>query len=158
MPYVNNTQKDGAPITGVLGTTFGGTALAAALGLFGGNGMGGLFGGNQNPSASAVYQLASKDTEIAQLKAERYADAQVRELTKEVGVLSQRVAAIEVAEPLREQNLQMQIGTLNATIARLTQPMVPNFNIAYPPPVPTFNVQAPVVSGGSTATTTSQAA
>ena len=158
MPYVNENQnKESTPITGVLGTTFGGTALAAMLGLFGGNGMGGLFGGNQNPAASAVYQLASKDTEIAQLKAERYADAQVRELTKEVGVLSQRVAAIEVAEPLREQNLQLQIGSLNATISRLTQPMVPNFNIAYPPPVPTFNVPSPVANSGSSATA-SQAA
>lgn len=140
-------EKKETPITGVLGTTFGGTALAGMLGLFGGNGLGGLFGGNQNPTSSAIYQLAQKDTVIAKLESERYTDAQTREVLAELGNVKQRLAAIEVAEPLREQNLQYQIGSLNATIARLTQPMVPNFNIAYPPPVPTFNVASGTQGG-----------
>ena len=154
MAYKNN---DSAPITGVLGTTFGGVALAAATGLLNG-GLGGLFG-NQNPASSAVYQLAQKDTLIAKLESERYTDAQNKEIALEVSNLKQRVAAIEVAEPLREQILGERINSVQATLARLVQPMVPNFNIAYPPPVPTFSVN-PVVTNGSasTPTTTAQAA
>lgn len=159
---VYNEDKEKTPVTGVLGTTFGGAALAAVTGLLGGNGMGGLFGGG-NPSASPIYQLAQKDAEIVQLKAEKYADAKIDSkvdaLTKEFNVLSQRVAAIEVAEPLREQNLQMQIGTLGATIARLTQPMIPNANVAYPAPIPMFAIPTPSQGGTTTTpTTTAQAA
>ncbi|SHL04106.1 hypothetical protein [Fibrobacter sp. UWH4] len=40
--YNDNNEK--APVTGVLGTTFGSVALAAATGLLNGNGLGGLFG------------------------------------------------------------------------------------------------------------------
>lgn len=147
----NDNEKQPTPVTGVLGTTFGGAALAAMTGLLGGNGMGGLFGGG-NPAASPVYQLSQKDTEIAQLKAERYADEQNKAVMLELSNVKQRLAAIEVAEPLREQNLQMQIGSLNATIARLTQPMIPNANVAYPAPIPMFYVQTG--SQGSVATPT----
>lgn len=147
--YASKGVGTAALTTGIIGTA--GLALGNGL-------LGNLFGGaNSNPASSPIYQLAQKDTEIAQLKAERSADARFMELSKEFSVLSQRVAAIEVAEPLREQNLQMQIGTLNATIARLTQTMVPSFNIAYPPPVATYAVQNPAVPTGST-TTTAQAA
>lgn len=158
MVYENN-EKQPTPVTGVLGTTFGATALAAVTGILGGNGMGGLFGGNQNPTASPIYQLAQKDAEITRLQAEKYADAQMKELSKEFSVLSQRVAAIEVAEPLREQILQQGINSVSATVARLVQPMISNMNIAYPPPippVPTFSVN-PVVQGGTTTTTTNSA-
>ena len=92
---------------GTAGLTLGVIGTALASGILN-NGVGGLFG-NNNPAASATYQLSQKDTEIAQLKAERYADGKVAELTKEVGVLSQRVAAIEVAEPLREQIIMQNV-------------------------------------------------
>lgn len=155
----NDNEKQPTPITGVLGTTFGGAALAAVTGLLGGNGgLGGLFGGG-NPAASPVYQLSQKDTEIAQLKAERYSDELNKGMLLEISNLKQRLAAIEVAEPLREQNLQMQIGGINATIARLTQPMIPNANVAYPAPIPMFAIPAPTQGGTvSTPTTTAQAA
>lgn len=157
MPYENN-DKQPTPVTGVLGTTFGATALAAATGLLGGNGLGGLFGGG-NPAASPIYQLSQKDTEIAQLKAERYADAQVKELSADVSVLKQRVAAIEVAEPLREQIIMQNVNSLQNTINRLVQPMIPNGNIApgwgpaFVSPFPPIPPVVPAVQSGSSTTT-----
>lgn len=107
---------------GIIGTTL-------ASGVLGGGNLGGIFG-NNNPTASAAYQLSTKDTEIAQLKAERYADSQVKDLAFEVCNLKQRVAAIEVAEPLREQILQQSINCVANTVNRLVQPMIPNANVA----------------------------
>ncbi len=153
MATYNNDDK--APVTGVLGTTFGGVALAAATGLLNGNGLGGLFG-NQNPAASPVYQLAQKDAEITKLKAEKYADQQVKELSTEVCNLKQRVAAIEVAEPLREQILQERINCVANTVNRLVQPMIPNTNVAPgwgPAFVSPFPPVPPSVQNGGTATT-----
>ena len=123
---------------GIIGTTL-------ASGVLNG-GLGGILGNNSNPTATAAYQLSTKDTEIAQLKAERYADAQVKDLAFEVCNLKQRVAAIEVAEPLREQILQQSINCVANTVNRLVQPMIPNVNVApgwgpafvspFPPPPP----------------------
>lgn len=146
---------------GTAGLTLGIIGTSLASGILNGNGLGGLFG-NSNPTASPIYQLSQKDTEIAQLKAERYADAQVKELTADVSVLKQRVAAIEVAEPLREQILMQNINSLQATIGRLVQPMIPNANIApgwgpaFVSPFPPPPFPAPATSqSGSTATSTS---
>ncbi len=60
--------------------------------------------------------------------------------------MKQRVAAIEVAEPLREQILNERISCVANTVNRLVQPMIPNGNIApgwgpafvspFPPPPP----------------------
>lgn len=135
---------------GIIGTTL-------ASGILGGSGVGGILG-NNNPTASAAYQLSTKDTEIAQLKAERYADAQVKDLAFEVCNLKQRVAAIEVAEPLREQILQQNINCVANTVNRLVQPMIPNGNVA-PGWGPAFVSPFPpsVVTGGTTATPTSTA-
>lgn len=155
---IYNEDKDYASKgVGTAGLTLGIIGTSLASGILNGTGVGGLFG-NQNPASSPVYQLASKDNEIAQLKAERYADQQVKAITAEVSSLSQRVAAIEVAEPLREQILQERINSVSATVARLVQPMIPNANIApgwgpafvapFPPPFP-----APIVQNGGTATT-----
>ena len=123
---------------GIIGTTL-------ASGVLNG-GLGGILGNNSNPTATAAYQLSTKDTEIAQLKAERYADSQVKDLALEVCNLKQRVAAIEVAEPLREQILQQGINCVANTVNRLVQPMIPNVNVApgwgpafvspFPPPPP----------------------
>ena len=139
---------------GIIGTTL-------ASGVLNGGGLGGIFGNgsNSNPTASTVYQLATKDTEIAQLKAERYTDSQVKDLAFEVCNLKQRVAAIEVAEPLREQILQQNINCVANTLNRLVQPMIPNSNVApgwgpafvspFPPP------PIPASTGTSTPATTS---
>lgn len=136
---------------GIIGTTL-------ASGILGGSGVGGILGNNNNPTASAAYQLSTKDTEIAQLKAERYADAQVKDLAFEVCNLKQRVAAIEVAEPLREQILQQNINCVANTVNRLVQPMIPNANVA-PGWGPAFVSPFPpaAVTGGTTATPTSTA-
>lgn len=135
----------------------GNTALALAATALGSNlingGLGGLFGGG-NPTASAEYQLAQKDTVIAKLESERYTDEQNRALLLEIGNLKQRLAAIEVAEPLREQVLGERINGVQATLLRLVQPMIPNANVAYPLPLPTVSVQ----NGTATPATTSQAA
>lgn len=151
MPYVteNNENKYASSGVGTAALVMSIFGAAGVSGLFNG-GLGGLFGGNQNPTASPVYQLAQKDSVIAKLESERYADEQNKSVMLELSNVKQRLAAIEVAEPLREQNLQMQIGTLGATIARLTQPMIPNVNVAYPPPVPTFSVPAPAQGGTAT--------
>ena len=135
---------------GIIGTTL-------ASGVLNG-GLGGIFGNNSNPTATAAYQLSTKDTEIAQLKAERYADAQVKDLAFEVCNLKQRVAAIEVAEPLREQILQQNINCVANTVNRLVQPMIPNANVA-PGWGPAFVSPFPpaAVTGGTTATPTSTA-
>lgn len=131
MAYVN-TNNNGVPVTGVLGTTFGGAALASVLGLFGGNGVGGIFG-NSNPTANATYQLAQKDTEIAELKAERYSDHNTAALNFEIGNLKQRLAAMEAAAPLREKIVEEQVGFANGTLARLVQPMIPGANVVPSP-------------------------
>ena len=106
-------------------------ATAFATGLFNG-GFGGMFGGNQNPTANATYQLSQKDTEIAELKAERYADHLSREQNFELSNIKQRLAAMEAAAPLREKIVGEQIGFVGATVNRLVQPMIPNSNVSYP--------------------------
>ena len=138
---------------GIIGTTL-------ASGILGGGNLGGIFGNNNNPTASAAYQLSTKDTEIAQLKAERYADGEVKALSKEVCDLKSRVAAIEVAEPLREQILVQQINCVANTVNKLVQPMIPNANVAPgwgPAFVSPFPPPAPVVQNSGTVTSTSTA-
>ncbi len=150
--------------TGIIGTV--GTAIAT--GLLGGNGLGGLFGGNQNPAASPVYQLSQKDNEIALLKAQQYSDNKDFAMAERFSKLESRVVAIETAAPLRDKILSDSIINLQATLSRIAVPMVPNFALApgygpafvapMPPPFPPV---APTVNGGTTATpttTTAQAA
>lgn len=148
--------------TGIIGTV--GTAIAT--GLLGGNGgLGGIFGGNQNPAASPVYQLSQKDNEIALLKAQQYSDNKTFALSERVANLESKVVAIETAAPLRDKILSDSIINLQATLARIAVPMVPNYALApgygpamvapLPPPFP------PVANSGTTTTpttTTAQAA
>lgn len=151
--------------TGIIGTV--GTAIAT--GLLGGNGgLGGIFGGNQNPAASAVYQLAQKDNEIALLKAQQYSDSKVVALMERVANLEARVLADEKTDPLRDQILGDRIAGLQNIVNRISAPFVPNWAVApgwgpamvapLPPPFPPV---APTVQGGTTTTpttTTAQAA
>ena len=155
--YASHSVGTAGLTTGIIGTVLGSGILN--------NGLGGLFGGNQNPTASPIYQLAQKDAEITRLQAEKYSDNKNAELAKEISVLSQRVAAIEVAEPLREQILQERINSVSATVARLVQPMIPNANVAPGwgpafvspfPPVPPF--VAGSTGGAVTPTSTGTAA
>ena len=154
MATYNNDEK--APVTGVLGTTFGGVALAAATGLLNGNGLGGLFG-NNNPEATPVYQLSKRDAEIVQLKAEKHADERYMQLSERMSGVEARVATIEKTEPLRDQILGERIACLQNILNGIARPMVPNYVLApgygpamvapFPPPVP------PTVQNGGTATT-----
>ena len=148
--------------TGIIGTV--GTAIAT--GLLGGNGLGGLFGGNQNPAASPVYQLSQKDNEIALLKAQQYSDNKTFALAERVANLETKVVSIETAAPLRDKILSDSIINLQATLSRIAVPMVPNYALApgYGPALvaplpPPFH---PVVQNGTTSTpatqTTAQAA
>ena len=116
---------------GTAGLTLGVIGTALATGLLNNGGFGGLFG-NQNPAASAAYQLSQKDTEIAELKAERYTDHQTKELNFEISNLKQRLAAMEAAAPLREKVVEEQVGFVSSTVARLVQPMIPSVNVSYP--------------------------
>ena len=150
--------------TGIIGTV--GTAIAT--GLLGGNGIGGLFGGNQNPAASPVYQLSQKDNDIALLKAQQYSDNKTFALAERVANLETKVVSIETAAPLRDKILSDSIINLQATLSRISAPFVPNWAVApgwgpamvapLPPPFPPV---APTVNGGTTTTpttTTAQAA
>lgn len=150
--------------TGIIGTV--GTAIAT--GLLGGNGgLGGLFGGNQNPAASPIYQLAQKDTEIALLKSQQYSDNKDFAQSERMAKIESRIIALETAAPLRDKILSDSIINLQATLSRIAVPMVPNYALApgygpafvapMPPPFPPV---APTVNGGTTTTptTTAQAA
>jgi len=173
MAYENNDKEYASKGVGTAGLTTGiigtvGTAIAT--GLLGGNGLGGLFGGNQNPAASPVYQLAQKDTEIALLKSQQYSDNKDFAMAERFSKLESRVVAIETAAPLRDKILSDSILNLQATLSRIAVPMVPNYALApgygpafvapMPPPFPP--VVAPTVNGGTTTTptttTTAQAA
>ena len=151
--------------TGIIGTV--GTAIAT--GLLGGNGLGGLFGGNQNPAASPVYQLAQKDNEIALLKAQQYSDGKVVALMERVANLEARVLADEKTDPLRDQILGDRIAGLSAIVNRISAPFVPNYAVAPGwgpafvspfPPVPPVAANSGTVTPTTTtaATGTSQAA
>lgn len=133
MPYVTNpTANDFASKgVGITALVLSSVATAAFSGLFGGGNGAGLFGGN-NPASSASYQLSQKDTEIAQLKAERYSDQQTAAVNFELSNVKQRLAAMEAAAPLREKIVGDQIGFVSSTVNRLVQPMIPDRNVAYP--------------------------
>ena len=139
--------------TGIIGTV--GTAIAT--GLLGGNGLGGLFGGNQNPAANPVYQLSQKDNEIALLKAQQYSDNKTFALAERVANLETKVVSIETAAPLRDKILSDSILNLQATLSRIAVPFVPNWAVAPgwgPAFVSPFPPVPPVAAGSGTVTTT----
>ena len=136
---------------GIIGTTL-------ASGLLNGNGLGGIFGGNQNPAASPVYQLSQKDNEIAQLKAQQYSDNKFFALSEKVASIDARVAVIEKTEPLRDQIIGERVANLQAILNGIAKPFVPNYAVApgwgpaFVSPFPPVPPTAPIVQGGTTAT------
>ena len=169
MAYENNDKEYASKGVGTAGLTTGIIGTVLGSGILN-NGLAGIFGGNQNPAASPVYQLSQKDNEIALLKAQQYSDNKVFALSEKVAALETKVVAIETAAPLRDKILSDSIINLQATLSRIAVPMVPNYALApgygpafvapMPPPFPP--VVAPAVNGGTTTTptttTTAQAA
>lgn len=139
--------------TGIIGTVLGSGILN--------NGLAGLFGGNQNPSASPIYQLSQKDNEIAQLKAQQYSDNKFFALSEKVAGLESKIVAIETAAPLRDKILSDSILNLQQQMAEISVRRVPNraldpgYGPAFvaPMPPPGFVLQ-PVVQGTTTPTPT----
>ena len=169
MAYENNDKEYASKGVGTAGLTTGIIGTVLGSGILN-NGLAGIFGGNQNPAASPVYQLSQKDNEIALLKAQQYSDNKTFALAERVANLETKVVAIETAAPLRDKILSDSIINLQATLSRIAVPMVPNCALApgygpafvapMPPPFPP--VVAPAVNGGTTTTptttTTAQAA
>lgn len=131
---------------GVGGAGLGLGIAGTALGLLNGNGgniLGGLFGGGQNCNALM--------SELAKEKAERFAEktgseiynamfSQYKELAQATTNIDKRVAALEVAAPLREQLVNQRIdcccsqmsaglAALQGVVANITKTVVPNSSI-----------------------------
>ena len=153
--YENNDYTSKG--VGTAGLTLGVIGTALASGVLNGNGIGGLFGG-QNPAASPIYQLSAKDNEIAQLKAEKYTDGKIAALTERVANLEARVLADEKTDPLRDQILGDRIAGLQNIVNRISAPFVPNWAVAPgwgPAFVSPFPPVPPVAAGSGTVTPTS---
>ena len=152
-----NNESYASSGVGTAGLTLGVIGTALASGILNGNGLGGLFG-NSNPTASPVYQLSQKDTEIARLQAEKYSDNKTFALSERVSALEGRVLTIEKTEPLRDQIIGERVANLQAVLNGIARPMVPNYAVAPgwgPAFVSPFPPVAPAVQGGTTATPTS---
>ena len=142
------TQEGMANVTsaGVGGAGLGLGIAGTALGLLnsnGGNILGGLFGGGNNCNALM--------SELAKEKAERFAEktgseiynamfSQYKELAQATTNIDKRVAALEVAAPLREQLVNQRIdcccsqmstglASLQNVVANITKIVVPNSSI-----------------------------
>lgn len=172
MPIYNNKDENKSYASTGVGTTalvLSSVATAAVTGLIGGgNGLGGLFGGNnQNPANNATYQLALKDNEIALLKSQQYTDGKFMALSERLANTESRIIALETAAPLRDQIITNGLANLSEKVNGICSYCVPNrvlnpgygpaFVAPMPPPFPPV---APTVSGGTTTTpaTTSAAA
>lgn len=169
MAYENNDKEYASKGVGTAGLTTGIIGTVLGSGILN-NGIAGIFGGNQNPAASASYQLSQKDNEIALLKAQQYSDNKVFALSEKVAALETKVVAIETAAPLRDKILSDSILSLQKQMSEISVRRVPNYALdpgygpafvaPMPPPFPP--VVAPTVNGGTTTTptttTTAQAA
>ena len=161
-----NENKYASSGVGTAGLTLGVIGTTLASGILNGNGLGGLFGGNQNPANNATYQLAQKDNEIALLKAQQYTDNKVFALSEKVAGLETKIVSMETAAPLREQIFMGGLANLSEKVNGIVRYCVPNYalNPGYgpafvapmPPPFPP--VVAPTVNGGTTTTPTSNSA
>lgn len=151
---------------GVGGAGLGLGIAGTALGLLNGNGgniLGGLFGGGNNCNALM--------SELAKEKAERFAEktgseiynamfSQYKELAQATTNIDKRVAALEVAAPLREQLVNQRIdcccnsmnaglAALQATVANITKTIVPITSVC-PQPMPEYNSwTAPTTTTGA---------
>ena len=127
-------------------TTAGGVLALAAKALTGDGGLLGNLTGNGGAANAAVLAIAQKDSEIALLKAkvetreevsQVYAALRARDQAQDAVIagIDKRLAAIEVAAPLREQLVNQRfdavaklandgIASLAATVAAITKTVV----------------------------------
>ena len=107
---------------GVAGSGLGLGIAGTALALLNGNGLGGLFGCNNNCAVNImaghamVATLAEKDAEIGQLKAEKYTNDQVAKtyiaLNSEIGKVNERVSDLALSNEKRFGSLDCQLGVM----------------------------------------------
>lgn len=145
---------------GTAGLTLGIIGTSLASGILNGNGLGGLFGNNSNPSASPVYQLASKDNEIALLKSQQYTDNKIIQLSERMANAEARILTIEKTEPLRDQIIGERVANLQNVLNGICKPFVPNYAVAPgwgPSFVSPFPPVPPVLAAGSTGGTSTPA-
>ena len=127
-----------------LGIGIGALSLAALQGANGNGLLGGIFGGNNNQANALMSELAKE-------KAERFAEktgseiynalfSQYKELAQATSGIDKRVAALEVAGPLREQLVEQKIdccckqmstglASLQAVVNNITKTVVPNSSV-----------------------------
>ena len=116
---------------GVAGSGLGLGIAGTALALLNGNGLGGLFGCNNNCAVNAmagnamVATLAEKDSEIGQLKAEKYTNDQVAKtyiaLNSEIGKVSDKVNELALGTEKRFGAVDSQMAVMaTATNSALT--------------------------------------
>lgn len=150
-----------------------GSLIALAAQSLLGGGIGNILGGGASSAAAqaantaVAIELAKKDSEIAQLKADAATDAKLVQVYTElrrqdkdqdakIASLNTRVTTLETSAPLREQivlgqvqavatastgglaNLQAQIGTINSTLGNITRCIVPKSAVC-PEPMPLYN-------------------
>lgn len=144
-----------------LGFGISGLSVALLNGLFGGllSGLVGPGGGAMASGAANLAQsvIAAKDSEIAKLKSERYTDAAVSELRRNVTDnltttlynIDKRVGQIETALPLQFARVDDKIAcccnaanaaiaSLQATVAGITKTIVPASAVC-PEPMSRYN-------------------
>ena len=107
---------------GVAGSGLGLGIAGTALALLNGNGLGGLFGCNNNCAVNnmagnaMVATLAEKDSEIGQLKAEKYTNDQVAKtyiaLNSEIGKVSDKVNELALGTEKRFGAVDSQMAVM----------------------------------------------
>lgn len=131
---------------GVAGSGLGLGIAGTALGLLNGNGLGGLFGCNNNCAVNAmagnamVATLAEKDAEIGQLKAEKYTNDKLGEayiaLNNQINKVASDLAALSLNNERRISGLEGQVSCLaqatntaiagiNNTLGTITKTVIP---------------------------------
>lgn len=170
----NTTTYDGQGLKGALwtvaGTAIGSVALNALKTMHGDMGGIGVAGANvatQAANAAVMLDIARKDAEIAQLKADAATDAKLvqvytelrkqdKEQDAKIGDLNTRVTSLETSAPYRDEILKGKIGevatlaqngiatnsaaiaNLAVTVNNITKTVVPITSVC-PQPMPQYN-------------------
>ena len=137
---------------GVAGSGLGLGIAGTALGLLNGNGLGGLFGNNNNCGCSEDHtvnryelglqqEIASRDARIGLLESNIYTDTKIADvyerLNTKIGVIENQICQQNVYNA----TLNGAVGCIQAQIAQLqglTKTIIPSDNIC-PQPMPQYN-------------------